>query len=221
MTTGFRNAGGVDLDSIFAPYSSGTKAGLTGFRTGVGQDMRDRFQPYTSGQKAGLTGFRNSSGTDLRDLFQWVNAGSGALPIDGNAYTGSINIVSGQTGYARVGFRIVSGNTWQVYSQPNGGTVSVLDSGTIPAGASTVKFTWGTYTVPGGYLDAGGAVTNPAASAVAVSGNPNTFYTTDVQAATSGSRERSYPFTVDFYNGTGSNISHSQCTLIGDTEGSI
>lgn len=66
MTSGFK-ASGVDLDDIFAPYISGTKAAVTGF-TVAGADLKDRFQKYTSGPKVAATG-HNVAGVDLCNIF--------------------------------------------------------------------------------------------------------------------------------------------------------
>lgn len=70
MTVGYRNSSGVDLDSLFMLYVSGTKAGTTGIRRSDGVDLCDIYQPYTLGAKRSAVGYRNSAGTDMSDLFQ-------------------------------------------------------------------------------------------------------------------------------------------------------
>ena len=67
MATGILS-NGVDLDSIFAAYITGTKKPATGY-TVAGQDLSDRFQPYVDGPAAGATGYRIAGGADLNTLF--------------------------------------------------------------------------------------------------------------------------------------------------------
>lgn len=65
MTSGFKIAGGLDLDEVFAPYASGTKPANTGFSV-AGADFKDRFQP---GSIPTDTGFKIAGGADLKTLF--------------------------------------------------------------------------------------------------------------------------------------------------------
>jgi hypothetical protein len=214
---------GVDLDSIFALKVSGTSPGLTGIQN-AGTDIATRYQPLP-GTAAPATGILCKVGgagsfVDLNTLFS--TTASTPLPINGQTYTSNVSIVSG-TASATINFAITSGSSWAINASNTRGVPApaVLASGAIPSGAATVKFTWGTYTVGAGHVDAGGSTTNGAASATAVSSNPAAVYTTALNASNSGSRDRQYPFTVDFYNSGGANISHSVCTLICDTEGSV
>jgi len=68
MTCGIQ-ANGIDLDSIFAPYTS-LKAAQTNIKTNGGFDLNARFQAYNSGTKAATTHIIGRSGSDLADLFQ-------------------------------------------------------------------------------------------------------------------------------------------------------
>jgi hypothetical protein len=216
VTSGIKS-NGVDLDSIFALYASGTHPAATGIKV-AGTDIATRYQPLP-GTAASATGIL-TGGADLNTLFS--TTASTPLPINGQTYTSNVSIVSG-TASATINFAITSGSNWAINASNTRGVPApaVLASGTIPSGAVTVKFTWGTYTVGAGHVDAGGSTTNGAASATAVSSNPAAVYTTALNASNSGSRDRQYPFTVDFYNSGGANISHSVCTLICDTEGSV
>lgn len=218
--TGYAKAG-TDLDALLEPWQAGDGyAAATGYKIN-GADLNTKYAPASVGSAyTGGTGYKQG-GTDIGPRFAAKGSRQTALPIDGQSYTSSVNILSGQTGSASIGVRIINGSSWQVYKLSSASSLSVLASGSVPASAASVKFTWGAYSVPVGYTDAGGGTSNDAPSAVAVSSNPDARYTTSTVGATSGSRERSYPFTLDFYNGSGSNVSHSQCTLIGDTEGSI
>lgn len=67
----------TDLDDIFAPYTSGTKADATFLFVG-GQDLKDRYQKYVSGTKADITYF-TEGGVDLKDIF--MRLGGDALEV--------------------------------------------------------------------------------------------------------------------------------------------
>lgn len=218
MTSGIKSKG-VDLDSIFSPYLAGTtKARATGIMKN-GTDLNNLYANIIYGSAVAATGIK-SEGADLNTLF--CTGANYALPINGQTYTSTVQ-VTGSPASATIGFAIVSGASWSVNASNSRGVPGpqVLASGSIPTGATTVKFTWGTYTVGASHGDAGGSTTNGAASATSISSNPIATYTTLANASNSGSRDRQYPFTVDFYNSGGTNISHSVCTLIADTEGSV
>lgn len=225
MTTGIRSKG-VDLDSIFDPYVTGTSPGLTGIEN-AGVDIHTRYAPLVYGTQAAATGTACKVGgagsfVDLNTLFAAKGTAKYALPINGQTYT-SVVQVTGSPASATINFAITSGNAWAINASNTRGVPApqVLASGSVPANAATVKFTWGTYVVGSGKVDAGGSTTNGAVSATALSSNPAAVYTTALNASNSGSRDREYPFTVDFYSSGGANISHSVCTLICDTEGSV
>ena len=76
----------TDLDDIFAPYVSGTKADATFLYVG-GQDLKDRYQKYVSGTKADVTYF-TEGGVDLKDIFAPIGFGDLALDVDPNPITG-------------------------------------------------------------------------------------------------------------------------------------
>ncbi|ODT97387.1 MAG: hypothetical protein ABS82_00065 [Rhodanobacter sp. SCN 67-45] len=213
---------GVPLDQIFDPYVSGTKAAITGYTVmiaGVATDLRDLFAPIYLGSSAAPTKYKVNN-ADLNTIFAAKGTAQYALPINGQTFTSSINITSG-SGNATIGFRIVGGNQWQVYKINSASSATVLASGAVPTNASTVKYTWGVYAIGVGQTDAGGSTSNGAATAQPVVNNPTAAYTTATNTSTSGSKDRRYPFTIDFYSAAGQNISHTSITLIGDTEGSI
>lgn len=218
MTSGIQSKG-VDLDSIFSPYLAGTtKARATGILVN-GTDINNRYANIIYGSAVSATGI-DSEGADLNTLF--CTGANYTLPINGQTYASTVQ-VTGANASATIDFAISGGNTWSVQTSNTRGVPApaTLISGSIPAGAATVKFTWGTYVVGPSKVDAGGSTTNGAATATAISSNPIASYTTASNASNSGSRDREYPFTVDFFNSGGTNISHSVCTLIGDTEGSV
>ena len=78
---------GVDLDNLFSPYRSGTKAGNTGFRRSDGYDLAQLYQPRGSTTKRANVGFRLSDGRDLSELFEAKGAALVALAFNGNSYT--------------------------------------------------------------------------------------------------------------------------------------
>ena len=221
MTTGFRNSSGVDFDSLFDPYVQGASPSATGYRLSSGVDLAGRYAPISFGTKGPDVGFRTSAGLDVSNLWAAYGTASYSLPINGHTYTQSTNITSG-SGYSQIGFRIVSGTTWQVYGHNSQtAATTVFASGAVPSGATSVKYTWGTYTISAGLTDAGGGVINGAESATSIASNPVTYYQTGTNTSTSGSKARNYPFAIDFYNGGGSGISHTNIHLVGDTEGSV
>jgi len=212
---------GVLLSAIFAPYVAGTtKARVSGISDDAGE-LSDQFAKLSYGTAAAATGIE-SVNADLNTLYAAYGTTSYASPlsINGFSYSSVYSIPLYSTGFAVIGFRIVSGTTWQLYTSNPSTGFNLVTSGAVPAGSINVQYLWGSYAVGIGDLDAGGIVTNPAASPVIVSGNPSTYYTTDTKGSSSGSRNREYPFTINFFNGGGTNVSHTTCTLIGETDGS-
>lgn len=216
MASGVKSKG-VDLDDLFDPDIVGDGPVAAGIKSG---GVALKYAALKYGTKRADVGIADA-GVDVSNKWAAKGTASYALPINGQTFTGAYNIPNQGSGYALIGFRIVTGNTWQVYSISNGAPASILASGAIPAGSATVSYAWGQYTVGASQADAGGATTNGAAARTAVGNNPDAHYQTGTNIATSGSRDRRYPFTVDFFNASASAISHTTITLIGDTEGSV
>ena len=218
-------AGNANLDLVFDPYVEGTHPADTGLLADAslgGADIAVRYAPIIYGSLAAPTGLltKQTGHADINTLFAAYGTAVYSLPINGNTYTESVNIVSGSAS-STIGFRIIGGATWQVYGTNSLGGSTSFATGSIPSGAVTVKYTWGTYTIAVGFTDAGGSTFNGASTATAISSNPIAYYTTNNNTSTSGSKQRNYPFTIDFYNASAANISHTVCNLIGETEGSI
>lgn len=151
-------------------------------------------------------------------------AGAAPSPIpglDGYNHIAAYEIPDLKTGFAEIGFDITGGTTWEVFTSTPSAQHDVVLSGTLPAGAVTVQYTWTLVGVPSGDTGAGGSVYNPAASPTAVSGNPSTDYATSSVNDQSGSRGNTYQLTVDFFDAAGNHISHSVCTLTAETDGSV
>lgn len=223
MTTGIQSKG-VDLDSIFDPYVTGASPGLTGIQS-AGTDIHTRYAPLVYGTQASATGIACKVGgagsfVDLNTLFAAKGTATYALPINGNTYQNTYQVPSG-TGWSGIGFTIASGNTYQVYGFSSASGATVIVSGPVPSGAVTVKYTWGAYTIPAGATDASGSTTNAASSATAISSNPSATYQTATVGSTSATRARNYPFTIDFFNSAGTNISHTVINLEAFVEGSV
>lgn len=146
------------------------------------------------------------------------------IAINGQTYTGSDIIAQGKSGSAIVGFQILSGSTWQVYTSfynnGTGGHVFGRASGAVPTNAVSIQTTWTFVGYPAGMGDAGGSWNSPATSPVSLSTNPVTTYTTATWPQTSPDRGRIYQLRIDFYNAIGVNISSSTATMIGETTGS-
>lgn len=143
MATGFRDSSGVDLDSLFAVYSSGTKRANTGFMTSDGVDISNRFQPGDAGI---TTGFRDSAGTDVGRLFAAAAAGSSltatptSVSVTGpRGTTLSDTVTIGNTNGTHTGAWAdggtgisvsVSGNNYTFSSTTASGSATITRSGT-------------------------------------------------------------------------------------------
>lgn len=143
------------------------------------------------------------------------------IAINGQSYGASYGILSGHTNATAIGFQISGGSTWSVFKITPVGIASPvgLASGPVPAGASTVRYTWTDAGVPGGDSDALGSVSNGAASPVAIGSNPTSQYTTGIFGARTVIRSHSYQLEVDFFNAGGSLLSTSTCTMTAGVAG--
>jgi hypothetical protein len=109
MTSNIRVAG-VDLDSIFAAYASGTKADVTGY-TVAGVDLKDRFAKYVSGTKAAVTGY-TVGGVDLKDIF--APSGGAAPPVSPQFDGGSFywSRANSHDSFAGIAFELLNDGTY-------------------------------------------------------------------------------------------------------------
>lgn len=223
MSTGVRSKN-VDLDSIFAPYVTGTSPAATGVKFG-GTDVNTRYAPRAYGSQAAATGIKCKPGgagslVDLNTLFAAYGTTSYALAIDGQSFTSNISVVSG-TGWAQIGFYMSSPSAWYIQSGNSlGGAPKTLSSGAVPAGAVKVKYVWGTPTYPTGTSAGGSVIANGAPTPTLLTSEPGTTYQTGTFGSNSASRQSKYPFQINFYDGSGSLISTTNIFLIGSVEGS-
>lgn len=221
MTTGIKSAG-VDLDAIFDLYVEGTSPGLTGYKD-AGVDIHTRYAPLIYGIQAARTYLLCKvsglgSFVDLNTLFAKIGTASYALSINGNTYEHSYSVVSG-TASSTIGFSTTS-STWKVYGSDSLHAPTVLASGSNPSGSVKIQFTWGAYTVPTGFIDSGGATYNSASTPQLLSSAQDAHYTTATVGSLSASRARNYIFTIDFFDSSLRNISHTVIHMIGEIEGS-
>ena len=211
---------GVGLDQIFDLYISGTKAILTGYKVN-GVDLKDIFAPIYLGSSAAVTGYK-VNGADLNTIFAKKGTAQYSLPIDGQTYSGSVLVPAGNTGSVNVAFKLTSSTAWQVVVTGAGGTLTppnntVLASGSLPAGSSTIKYTL-TYLAASG--DTGpGTATNNASAFTPVATNLSAGVTVG-GTGTGSPHQTTYALNVQIRNSAGVVISNSTCTLRLDQEGS-
>lgn len=216
MTSNYRIASGVDLDSVFDPYVLGTSPAATGYRLSDGNDLNVRYAPIVYGTAAAATGYRISSGADLNTLFAAYGTATYALPINGTVYSQNVNIFSAGSGNANLTFQSTS-SAYSVVGNGAGGTLTpaagTRASGGIPAGAVTVQYT--TAITSG----SGGTVTNGATSPTAVSSNPTVLVQQGGTGTGPGNDVR-YSVKIDYRNSGGSIISSTTIYFDVSYEGS-
>ena len=229
--------------SLTAPASNGTGAysvSWTSVNFATGYTLQEQVNGgawtsvYTgsslnwaaSGRVAGTYGYRvQACSTGGCSGWSSTQTTTVSIPIsvNGQSYTGYDAIAPGNYGSAIVGFEILTGTTWEVftsmYNNGMGGHKFSQASGSMPASAVTVKYTWTLVGYPAGMADAGGSVSNPASAPVSANTNPITTYTTATWPQTSPDRGRTYQLRIDFYNATGANISSSVATMTAETTG--
>lgn len=140
------------------------------------------------------------------------------IGMDGKTYEASTIIKTGSNSVG-IGFYINNGTTWEVAKILPVNPHLVIDTGAVPGNAVSVQFTWIDAGVPVGFADAGGGITNPAATPVALSSSPATYYITGSFNANVGDHGHQYQLRVDFLDANGQNVSSSTCLLIADLTG--
>ena len=145
MTVGYRNAAGVDFDSLFDPYASGTSPAATGYRDSSGVDLAGRYAPISVGSKGPDVGYRTSAGVDLSNL--WAAIGTATYSIaglGGKALNAGDSAATNQSQVtATVGVTIASTGAWSVSGSNSQGNIpqTAPTSGTwLPAGHSVSDY---------------------------------------------------------------------------------
>lgn len=165
MTSGYRNAAGVDFDSLF---QAGTVA-ATGFRRAGGGTLQ--YAARGSATKVADVGFRTAAGVDLSELWLPLGAAPPVPGFNGETYVHVAQAPSGGTATvsSTVTLQMNSNGTWAVIGTRSGSTnpgTTTLASGTwLPSGQSAADYTIQFIETAGG----GGSVVNGASTAQVLS----------------------------------------------------
>lgn len=124
--SGYRNSAGTDTDALFTAGNAGI---TTGYRRSDGVDLGSIYHPYTLGAKRAATGIRNSAGVDLSDLFQNSDVPLFSVALAGGMEAQSARANSTTTGFylendARIAItRTGQATTYEyTWGTPTGGT---------------------------------------------------------------------------------------------------
>lgn len=150
MTTLFRNAAGVDFDSLFDPYVEGTKAANCGLRTSNGVDLSQRYAPIAYGTKGPNVNFRTPGGVDVSNLWAAAGTASYGLPFNGQAYgaIGSVvDIQSPVPGTADLTLWMYANGTWEIKRRTNNAAGSSYNMATLASGTWLTEGTAGANSV--------------------------------------------------------------------------
>jgi len=83
--TGYKNAGNVDLSTLFEPLYSIPITYSTNYKTAVNDDLSDVFQPFVNGgSQVTTTGYKDISGNDLNSIFMKKRTDYIAFPTLGS-----------------------------------------------------------------------------------------------------------------------------------------
>lgn len=204
VTTGFKFQG-VDLGSYFGAKGASTAA-ATGFKF-QGTDLNALLLARADGNDLGFNVNFLRSGSDLRNSFAQPT-GNTPLPINGKFYSASAS--SGTGGSVANLVFTANGSGWLVTrTQSPGGGSGTLDSGSLPAGAVTCTLVL-TIVSGGG---TGTSSSNNATSPVTLSSGTATASVQANGAPLQPEREIEATLQINFFNGSGTNISQSTITL--------
>lgn len=118
-------SGGVDLDTIFAAYESGTKKPATGYQVG-GVDLSDRYAPIEQGTAAAATGLK-VGGADLNTIFAATGTLSAPITgLDGRGFVSDDRALTNQTNVsASISVSLNNSGGWVVGANTSRGTETV------------------------------------------------------------------------------------------------
>lgn len=211
MTSGIQSKG-VDLDSIFAAYASGTHPAATGIEVD-GVDIATRYQPLP-GTQAAATGIE-TNGADLNTLFSTTASGGGpgGIPIsDGDTYSAIESVASGSSGSAWVEFTSTTSG-WSITASPNL-TVSpsgAPTSGALPTGATGVSYGTTEQSETNAPTITNGA---PGNTAIGSSGPSILMEFSSARPGTGSSVTATYTFSIQYYNASGVGGAVSSATFV-------
>ncbi|WP_083868384.1 RHS repeat protein [Dyella ginsengisoli] len=143
------------------------------------------------------------------------------ITINGQSYSTSSSPGSTGGASAAIGFEIVGGKTWEVFTSNQHVANTLVTSGGVPSGAATVQYTWTEVGLANGANLSGGTVSNGASTPTAVSSNPSSNYYVSMAKNSSNVIGLTYHVTVTFYNAAGANISSSTCTMTATVVGTM
>jgi hypothetical protein len=90
VATGYKIAGGADLDTLFmgTVYADNMAPPPIGYKVANGYDLSRLFVPYTTGAQVAPTGYKVAGGADISTRFQNINVPLQPLSISksGDAY---------------------------------------------------------------------------------------------------------------------------------------
>jgi len=184
VTSGIASKG-VDLDSIFDPWQSGTsKARSTGIAV-AGSDLNNRFAPLTYGSSAAATGI-SSEGADLNTLFAAKGTANYPLPIGGANFIAHSSGVVSPSMDSNINVQIDANGSYSVTVAGNAAGNTPSTSGTwLPSGASAsnyqVQFVWSQSSQ---YPSGPATVTNGASSYAACTSNRSIVFDAQVGQST-------------------------------------
>lgn len=156
MTTGIQSKG-VDLDSIFDPYVTGTSPAANGIQVN-GTDIHTRYAPLLYGTAAAATGILcepggSGSAVDLNTLYAAHGTAKYSTPDNGTPYSSIVNIPFGSNDSAEIQLYMQSGQyqVWVHNHALSSGGVTTKYNLTIPDGVTqftaTLEFVSGTQTL--------------------------------------------------------------------------
>lgn len=135
---------GLDFDSIFDPYVSGTKAAACGYRDAAGVDIVNRYAPISLGTKAANVGHRIVTGpgvgTDVSNLFAAIGTAQYSLPFDGDTFSAhsSGNVSSAMT--STITTAINAAGTYAVTTVANNIRTANISGTWLPSGESASDY---------------------------------------------------------------------------------
>lgn len=148
MASGFQ-AFGVDLDSVFAPWHSGwPQAAATDFLDIAGADLNTRYAPLSTGSAASPTNFEVPGGADLNTIFAAfgstnvivatqpgnVSGSTAAGNPSGTVTSGSTTCAGSKGGGSYTYTWHFASGSGATFTNPNGATTAV--TGTVPSASS-------------------------------------------------------------------------------------
>lgn len=208
---GYPTVNNVPLDQIFDLYVSGTKAALTGYTVriaGVDVDLRDLLAPIYLGTSAAPTNYKVNN-ADLNTIFAKKGTAQYALPINGNSYSAAV-FTTGAGKTAALSFNAATSG-WTVQKN-EAGTTTTLASGSIPSGATKVKYTDTWLNAPG---DTGtGSPSNGAAAFTTLTSTYISATDSIGVAGGGGTKQSTHSMNIQFQNAAGSVISNTTITFV-------